>query len=170
MGKDPDMASAVAAIRTLLEFLKRDQGLPILVICQLLKYCIICYCTNATNQPCHQPKLWDIAGPYTFRRNTFRAQGESDIGYRLSDGGRLLRGCLFCGGTISTIHQPDIVGTPGKVHSKSESELINTIAALRIFFTYSGQVWHGSYIKIHQPISQRLLKIHFRTLPMVFFC
>ncbi|CAL8326882.1 unnamed protein product [Boreogadus saida] len=26
MGKDPDMASAVAAIRTLLEFLKRDQG------------------------------------------------------------------------------------------------------------------------------------------------
>ena len=70
MGKDPDMASAVAAIRTLLEFLKRDQGLPILVICQLQN---ICYCTNATNQPCHQPNEWDIAGPYTFRRNSFRA-------------------------------------------------------------------------------------------------
>lgn len=27
MSKDPDMASAVAAIRTLLEFLKRDKGL-----------------------------------------------------------------------------------------------------------------------------------------------
>ncbi len=30
MRKDPDMASAVAAIRTLLEFLKRDKGVFIL--------------------------------------------------------------------------------------------------------------------------------------------
>lgn len=39
MGKDPEMASAVAAIRTLLEYLKRDKGLFILTlfaVCQIL--------------------------------------------------------------------------------------------------------------------------------------
>ncbi|XP_054468302.1 translation initiation factor eIF-2B subunit alpha isoform X1 [Anoplopoma fimbria] len=42
MRKDPDMASAVAAIRTLLEFLKRDKGETILGLRESLKWATDC--------------------------------------------------------------------------------------------------------------------------------
>ncbi|KAM4532511.1 translation initiation factor eIF2B subunit alpha isoform 1-T1 [Fundulus diaphanus] len=42
VGKDPDMASAVAAIRTLLEFLKRDKGETILGLRESLTWATAC--------------------------------------------------------------------------------------------------------------------------------
>lgn len=100
MNKDPGMASAVAAIRTLLEFLKRDKGALFSVI----------------NMCCW--KEWSLTGCLCrSRRNYPGSEGEPDLGHSLPDGSGLLCGCVLRRGALPALHQPHITGASGQWHS-----------------------------------------------------
>lgn len=94
MNKDPGMASAVAAIRTLLEFLKRDKGV-------LLSFNHIC----SWNQ---ESILTSFLCP--FRRNYPGSEREPDVGYSLPDRSGLLCGCVLRRRALPALHQSHVTG------------------------------------------------------------
>lgn len=94
MNKDPGMASAVAAIRTLLEFLKRDKGVFL-----------------SFNGVYSWKKKIDFIGP--FRRNYPGSEREPDVGDSLPDRSGLLRGRVLRRRALPPLHQPHITGASG---------------------------------------------------------
>lgn len=101
MNKDPGMASAVAAIRTLLEFLKRDKGV-------LLSFIHMC-CWKG------KKKEWTLTGCLClFRRNYLGSEGEPEVGHSLSDGSGLLCGCVLRRGALPALHQSHLTGASGQ--------------------------------------------------------
>lgn len=122
MNKDPGMASAVAAIRTLLEFLKRDKGV-------LLSFIHMC---------CWK-KEWTLTGCLClFRRNYLGSEGEPEMGHSLPDGGGLLCGCVLRRRALPALHQSHITGASGQWHSCTFRRVrndwiitINTIKTLK---------------------------------------
>lgn len=97
MDKDPGMASAVAAIRTLLEFLKRDKGV-------LLSSNLMCSWKQ-------ESVLTSFLCP--IRRNYPGSEREPDVGDSPPDRGGLLRGCVLRRRALPALHQPHITGAWG---------------------------------------------------------
>jgi len=103
MRKDPDMASAVAAIRTLLEFLKRDTGLSEPILAQ---YCVS-YVTLARMMTHDHHNYNGNVGPSAFQGRRSSAWGRVWPGLRTVWRGRtprwpcLRRGSSSCGSSAS---------------------------------------------------------------------
>lgn len=93
MNKDPGIASAVAAIRTLLEFLKRDKGV------------LLGFITFSWKQ---ESILDTFLCP--FRRNYPGSEREPDVGHSLPDWGGLLGGCVLRRRALSALHQSYVTG------------------------------------------------------------
>lgn len=109
MREDPDMASAVAAIRTLLEFLKRNKGLS-----RLAGGASNLMSQRFKNSPRLTFDKLRLPPPPPSRRNYSGPAGEPDVGHRVPDRSGLLRGRVVRRRALPALHQPHVSGASGE--------------------------------------------------------
>lgn len=122
MREDPDMASAVAAIRTLLEFLKRNKGLS-----RLAGWRFEPDVTTFKNSPRLTFDKLRLPPPPPSRRNYPGPAGEPDVGHRVPDRSGLLRGRVVRRRALPALHQPHVSGASGERLCSVWSQPLNHI-------------------------------------------